>query len=168
MRFTAQEEYGLRCMVHVARHAAEHPVTIQEIARAERLTTAYVAKLLRILRRGRLVESRHGPAGGYRLPRRPESISVAEILEVLDGRLFRQKFCERYPGGHSACVHTSACSIRTLWAGLDLIMESILSRTSLLDLANMNRALPEWIRSQGGLAGQQASAPRLRSQRGTT
>ncbi len=165
MRFTAQEEYGLRCMVHIARHAADRPVTIQEISRAERLTAAYVAKLLRILRRGRLVESRHGPAGGYRLPRRPEDISVAEILGVLDGRLFRQKFCERYPGGHSACVHTSTCSIRTLWAGLDLIMEGILSRTSLLDLANMNRNLPEWIRNQAAISGQHAAA-RARSQRG--
>src|SRR5262245_51242449 len=83
MRFTAQEEYGLRCMLSLARREGRGLVTIQDIARAEKLTPAYVGKLLRILRKGGLVEGLHGPTGGYKLPRAAEAINVGEVLEVL-------------------------------------------------------------------------------------
>jgi Rrf2 family protein len=148
LRFTAQEEYGLRLMVHLARQEAGASATIHQIARAERLTPAYVGKLLRILRKASLVESRHGPAGGYRLPCPPAEIAVSRVLEALGGRLFKQKYCDRYPGGQSFCVHSSACSIRSLWSGLDLIMERILDRTSLKDLIGTSRPLADWVSDQ--------------------
>lgn len=148
MRFTAQEEYGLRCMVQLARHEAKDPMTIQVIASAEKLTPTYVGKLMRVLRKGQLVASTQGPAGGYRLPRPATEISISEVLSVLGGRLFEPKYCERYPGAQPFCVHSSACSIRSLWAGLDLIMEQILRRTRLSDLVRSERTMAAWILEQ--------------------
>ncbi len=135
-------------MVHLARTAGRNPVTIQQISEAEKLTPAYVAKLLRLLRNGKLVVSAHGPAGGYRLPRSPEEISVADILHVLGGRLFKPGHCARYPGVHSVCAHSTACSIRPFLTGLDLIVDRVLARTRLRDLTDWDRPLPEWIRAQ--------------------
>ncbi len=152
MRFTAQEEYGLRCMVQLARHEAKSPMTIHAIADAEKLTPAYVGKLMRVLRKSGLVDSLHGPVGGYRLPRPSAEISIGEILSVLGGRLFEPKYCERYPGMQPFCIHTSECSIRSLWAGLDLIIEQILRRTHLSDLVRSERTMAEWIREQMPLA----------------
>jgi Rrf2 family protein len=148
MRFTAQEEYGLRCMVQMARREAKGPATIQEIAKAERLTPAYVGKLMRVLRQGGLVEATHGPTGGYQLTRPANEMSVGQVLEVLGGRLFEAKYCERYPGEQPFCVHTAACSIRSLWAGLDLVVGEILARTRLAELVHTERTMADWIRDR--------------------
>lgn len=148
MRFTAQEEYGLRCMVQLARREGRGPVTIPEIAKVEKMSPAYVGKLLRVLRQGGLVDGIQGSAGGYRLPRPATEISVGAVLEVLGGRLFQPQYCERFPGEQPFCVHTSSCSVRSLWAGLDLVIGSILARTMLGDLVRAERSLASWIRDQ--------------------
>ncbi|MEK7765119.1 MAG: Rrf2 family transcriptional regulator [bacterium] len=148
MRFTAQEEYGLRCMVQLARHEVGGPLTIQAIAQAERLSPAYVGKLLGVLRRHGLVASQHGPSGGYRLPRPAAEMNVGEILNVLGGRLFEPRICKRYGGERPLCVHTSACSIHSLWSGLDLIVDQLLKKTRLSELVSGERTVSSWIREQ--------------------
>ncbi len=145
MRFTSQEEYGLRCMVQMARHEAKGPLTIADIAKAEKLTPAYVGKLMRVLRKGALVEAQHGPTGGYRLPRPATEVNVGEILSVLGGRLFEPKYCEKYGGEQPFCIHTSECSVRSLWSGLDLIIDNVLRRTSLADLIRAERSMATWL-----------------------
>jgi Rrf2 family protein len=148
MKFSAQEEYGLRCMVAMARHDPNKALAITDLARTEKLTPAYVGKLMRILRRGGLVESLHGPTGGYRLSRRPTETSVGEILSVLGGRLYEPGLCKKFPGDTPFCVHTTGCAIRSLWVGLDLIVGEVLSRTRLADLIRTEKTLSQWIRGQ--------------------
>ena len=148
MKFSAQEEYGLRCMVAMARHDPKKALAITDLARTEKLTTAYVGKLMRILRRGGLVESLHGPTGGYRLSRGPAETSVGEILSVLGGRLYEPGLCRKFPGDTPFCVHNTGCAIRSLWVGLDLIVGEVLSRTRLADLVRTEKTLAQWIRGQ--------------------
>src|SRR5215470_17874273 len=69
MRLTAQEEYGLRCLLQVAR-GQDTAVTTPEIAEREGLSEAHVHKLMRLLRRAGLVRSVRGRKGGYQ-PARP-------------------------------------------------------------------------------------------------
>lgn len=148
MKFSAQEEYGLRCMVAMARHDRETALNITDLARVEKLTTAYVGKLMRVLRRGKLVESLHGPTGGYRLARPASKISTGEILSVLGGRLYEPGICRKYPGDTPFCIHNSGCAIRSLWAGLDLIVGEVLSHTYLSDLVRNEKTISQWIRGQ--------------------
>ena len=67
MKISAQEEYGLRCLLQLARAEEGQSVSITEIAAAEGLSAPYVAKLLAILRQQGLIESERGRTGGYRL-----------------------------------------------------------------------------------------------------
>ena len=64
MKLSAQEEYGLRCLLQLARHAPGESLAIPEISQAEGITHHNVAKLLRILRQGGIVASARGQAGG--------------------------------------------------------------------------------------------------------
>ena len=98
MKLTAQEEYGLRCLLRVAGAGGGESVTIPEIGRAEALSIAYVAKLMRILRNHKLVKSARGQAGGYTLARSPDKIPVGEVLAVLGGRLYEPGFCDQFAG----------------------------------------------------------------------
>ena len=115
MRILAQEEYGLRCILQLARHGGSEPLTVAEIAEAEGLSREYAGKLMQLLRRAGLVTSARGPGGGYLLARPSADISIWEVVEVLGGRLFPSDFCACHPGQAKQCVHASDCSIRALW-----------------------------------------------------
>ena len=133
MRFSAQEEYGLRCLMQIARDPTGMS-TIAEIAQRESLSVAYVAKLMIVLRKSGIVESTRGQKGGYRLSRPAAVTRMDEVLDVLGGRLYPSDFCGRYSGHDDVCVHQTDCSIRGLWSRLDSIVHESLARTTLADM----------------------------------
>ncbi len=137
MKVSAQEEYGLRCMLQIARRQSgghEEPLTLAEIGRDEGLTIPHVAKLVRSLRTAGLVRSALGRRGGYTLARGADSISVAEILHALGGRLYDPEYCDRHAGDLEICIHTGDCTIRSLWGVLETLLEDVLSKTMLSEM----------------------------------
>ena len=142
MKISAPEEYGVRCLLQIGSRGPEASLTIPEIARAEGLSVHYAAKLMRMLRRGNLVKSVRGQAGGYTLARALSQITVAEALAVLGGRFYEAEFCEQHPGGGQACTHTVDCTIRFLWRSLQQVVDQMLSKTTLEDLLPKPGAAP--------------------------
>lgn len=134
MKISAQEEYGIRCLLQIGRMGTGASLTIPEISRAEGLSSHYVAKLLRVLRRGGLVKSVRGQAGGYRLTRPLNRITLAEAMAVLGGRLYESGFCDQHVGSEEVCTHTIDCSIRSLWRSLQQVVDQVLAKTTLEDL----------------------------------
>ena len=134
MKFSSQEEYGLRCLLQLARRGEDASVTIAEISEAEGLSSSYVAKLLRILRLSGFVESVRGQEGGYTLSRSPEDIQISEVLATLGGRFYKPGFCDHFTGTEEICTHTFSCSIRPLWHRVQSAIDSVLDRTTLADL----------------------------------
>ena len=134
MQLLAQEEYGLRCLLELSRHPRDRPRTIHEIAQAEGLSADYAAKLLRELRRGGLVSSTRGAAGGYRLTRAGSDITIWDAIEVLGGSLLPENFCECHAGQRAECVRAADCSLRALWRSVDDAVRSVLEVVTLHDL----------------------------------
>lgn len=146
MRFTAQEEYGLRCLLTMARHEERGAMTIPEIAKSEGLSVPYVAKLMRALRDGGLVESTRGVNGGYQLAKPADQINLYGVLRVLGGDVFPKDHCNKHTGSETACVHIGDCSIRSAWAGLDVFLSRILRGILLKDLVRTEGSMEEWFR----------------------
>ncbi len=134
MKLSAQEEYGLRCLLYMARHGENRSHSIPEISRAEGLSVPNVAKLMRILRLGGLVLSVRGQAGGYTLAKSADQVTVAEILSLLGGSFYSPHFCDRHAGLEKNCTHTNDCSLRLLWNTVQKTLDGILTRTTLRDL----------------------------------
>lgn len=134
MKVSAQEEYGIRCLLALGQRGPGATMTIPEISRAEGLSKEYVAKLMRILRRGGLVRSVRGQAGGYMLVRPLEQITVAEALSVLGGRLWDPDFCRQHPGLRDICSHSRGCSVQRLWRRLQDAVDGVLGNVTLKDL----------------------------------
>jgi Rrf2 family protein len=142
VKITAQEEYGIRCLLQLGRKGSGGTLTIPEIGRAERISKDYVAKLMRVLRKGGLVKSVRGQAGGYMLSRPLEQITVSEALAALGGRLYDDPaFCDQHtPTG--ACAHETDCSLRSLWRSVQDVVDQVLGRTTLSDLLRGNPVVP--------------------------
>ncbi|MBK5290969.1 MAG: Rrf2 family transcriptional regulator [Acidobacteriia bacterium] len=150
MKLSSQEEYGLRCLLHLARCAEDGSLTIPEISRAEGLSVPNVAKLMRMLRLGGFVTSVRGQAGGYALSRPAGQVSVASVLELLGGQLFGPQFCERHAGVQDSCSHAVDCSLRVLWTTMQKVMENVLSKTTLQDLLCSEAEMAALLRCRQG------------------
>jgi Rrf2 family protein len=150
MKITAQEEYGLRCLLQLAR-AAGSSLTIPEIAAAEGLSGPNVAKLLGVLRQAGLIESTRGRTGGYHLTRSPVEVHLGSVLRVLGEPLFEDgSYCTKHAGPETdgACVHHDGCSLRALWQTLDQWMRQVLDQITLADLLQNEAQITDMVRAR--------------------
>jgi Rrf2 family protein len=152
MKITAQEEYGLRCLLRLARAGDGQSLTIPEIAAVEGLSSPYVAKILAVLRQAGLIESVRGRAGGYRLARSPAEIGLGSVLMSIGDPLYDDPgYCERHAGSEAEsgkCVHINGCTLRALWQTLEHWMRHLLDQISLADLMHSERDIGEMLRSR--------------------
>jgi Rrf2 family protein len=138
MKITAQEEYGLRCLLRLAQVAEGESLTILEVAAGEGLSIPNAAKILGVLRQAGLIESVRGRSGGYRLARSPADIRLGALLLTLGEPLYVDPgYCERHAGTEAAnglCVHHGGCTLRALWLTLEQWMRHTLDQITLADL----------------------------------
>ncbi len=134
MKITKQEEYGLRCVLQLARAGFGRAVAVTEIAKCEGLSSDYVTKLLILLRKEGLVTSVRGIKGGYALKRPPEQITMGRVMQALGGFFYPKDLCSEYPGKLQECSHIGGCGIRPVWVILAKQIYTTLNRTTLADL----------------------------------
>ncbi|VAX24868.1 hypothetical protein MNBD_IGNAVI01-2253 [hydrothermal vent metagenome] len=135
MKFSAQEEYGLRCLLRIARfYEMGKSLTIPEISRGEGITEHTTAKILRALRIGGFLESERGHLGGYTLSRPPEEINLGNVLKALGGKLYDEEFCKTHSKGDHICTITSDCSVRSVWILIQNSVDNVLQNLTIRDL----------------------------------
>jgi Rrf2 family protein len=132
LRLSKKADYALLAMRHLAAHAERGAVSARELAEAYDLPPELLAKVLQKLVRGGLLTSVHGIRGGYALGRPPASISVADVIQAIDGPLTVTACSET---NHN-CDQFLKCNIRDpLWHIKDRIV-SALAATSIAGLAS--------------------------------
>lgn len=155
VKVSAQEEYGLRCLVQLAHLREGESLTLSQIARSEGISVANAGKLLWILNKAGLVLSTRGTKGGYQLARPASEIRLSEVIKVLDADEVTEH-CKSYTGVMDVCVHTSDCGIRPVILGLHEIVQNALSEVTLAQLvgteANVDATLHQIQRLQARLS----------------
>ncbi len=134
MKITALEEYGLRCLVAIAKSGEQGQLSISEIAEMEGLSIPYTSKLLSILGKAKLLDAVRGRSGGFSLARPAENINLMEITMALAGPLMDSNHCEKYTGLLDECVHLDNCSVYNVYSGLAGYVTEYLQSTTLADM----------------------------------
>lgn len=134
MKISAQDEYGLRILLRIARTDSEEGLSIPQISEQEGMSASYVGKLTRALRIAGFIESNRGQKGGYVLAKSPNEINVGEVLHALGGTLFDEGFCNKHSAGFKICTNSVDCSVRSLWRVVQQALDHVLSQVSLEDL----------------------------------
>jgi Rrf2 family transcriptional regulator, iron-sulfur cluster assembly transcription factor len=150
MKLSANEEYGLRCLVRIAYASSGGGVTIPEMSHAEGVSPAYAAKILRVLRKGGFVKAARGKDGGYTLARPAENIVIADVMDCLGGRLFESSFCQEHAGQVAICTRSVDCSVRSLWRAVQVAVDQVLSKATLRDLLQNEAEMNSWVRTIPG------------------
>lgn len=142
MKITAQEEYGIRILIRIARCGDEKVgLSIPQISEAEGLTPHYVAKLTRQLRLGGFVKSTPGQKGGYVLSRPNSEININQVLKTLGGALFDKEFCATHIGALNLCTNSVDCSARSLWKIIQFTLDQVLDKMTLADLCGREESV---------------------------
>lgn len=131
LRLSKKTDYALLAMRHLAANADRGAVSARELAETYDIPAELLAKVLQKLVRGQLLESQQGIRGGYALARPATSMSVADVIQAVDGPLMVTACSE---ADHS-CEQYTKCNIRDpLWRIKDRIVAT-LAATSVAELA---------------------------------
>lgn len=135
MRFTTKTEYGLVCLINIAKHTlvSPEPVPIKDLVKDEGFSLAYTEKILQTLRAAKIVGSHQGHNGGYVLARPAGEITLKEVVEALEGATF-DVFCEPETRSEITCTHFPACSIKPLWEKTKSLLDDFFGSITLESL----------------------------------
>ena len=135
MKLSTKSTYGLRAMVNLAIYYRNGSVSISDIAVRENISAAYLEQLLNRLRRSNLIKSLRGPNGGYVLARRPETITVGDIVRILEGDTAPVYCVTKERSAKRFCARSKKCVTRGVWEKLAKAIDGVLDSINLEDLA---------------------------------
>jgi Rrf2 family protein len=131
MKLSTKGRYGVKAMVDLALHYGGDPVSIKSISERQAISEYYLEQLFSPLRKAKLINSIRGAQGGYVLSRAPKDITVAEIMEVLEGPIEISNCIEG-----TSCNNLDCCATRLLWAKIKNSIDSVTKSTTLEDIVN--------------------------------
>ncbi len=139
MKFGVGVDYSLKALLMLAeRYPGTQPLQVEAIATAQDIPENYLRRLLITLKRGGLVLSQKGPSGGYLLARPPARITMADVVELIEGGYVPVECLEE--GANSPCRRDAACPMRDVWREIRDQVNSILRSTTLETLASKRKA----------------------------
>lgn len=143
MKLSLRGEYALRAMLVLGLNYEQPVVRIQTISDQQNIPKRFLEQILNDLKSGGFVQSRRGVAGGYRLARRPEQITVASIVRHVEGALapvscVSEKFYEK-----CSCPDKSRCAIRSVMKEVREAIVSIVERVTVAELCLRAKKLQE-------------------------
>ena len=129
MRLSTKGKYGLYAMVYLAEHEGAGPQALRNVASIG-ISENYLEQLLGSLRKGGLVSTVRGAQGGYLLARKPEEITVADIMDATEGPLNLSECI----ADEKICQHIKDCKPRKLWDHLTKTINGMMQRITLRDV----------------------------------
>jgi Rrf2 family cysteine metabolism transcriptional repressor len=140
MMFSTRSEYGVRVMIQLGRRHGTGPVSLAEVAESEQLPLAYLEQLVARLRKAELVSSTRGAHGGYELARPPEAITMAAVVQALEGTLAPMQCLTDPITSRVLCNHEldadENCATKLLWTRVQAGMSRALEQTTLAELVS--------------------------------
>jgi len=131
VRLSTRTRYAARALAELAKVPPPGTARLQDLARSQDLSPKYLERIFNILRARGVLGAVRGLHGGYALARPPETITLREVCEILDGPVAPVD-CVDCP---ESCPRTDICPTRDTWVEITQAIVGVLQRTTLRDLA---------------------------------
>ncbi len=137
MKFGVGVDYSLKALLLLAeRYPSNVPIRVEEIADTQDIPENYLRRLLIELKRGGLVASQKGPSGGYLLAKPPGRITMADVVEIVEGDYVPVECLEE---SSTNCPRETACAMRDVWRDVRTSVNTILRNATLQSLAEKRK-----------------------------
>ncbi|MBQ9580655.1 MAG: Rrf2 family transcriptional regulator [Lachnospiraceae bacterium] len=143
MKLSTKGRYGLRAFVDIATYSEKEPVSLAEVAKRQDISISYLEQLMTKLKKANLVESVRGASGGYVLTRKPEEISVGDVLRALEGDLSPVECATEEESCEHSCGATGHCTTRLVWKKINDSVNDTINNIFISELVNDSRNVGE-------------------------
>ena len=130
MKLSTRSRYGTRILVDLAHHQDQGPVQIGEISKRQGISVKYLEQLIRPLKEAKLVTSVRGPKGGHIMAKKPEDVTLGQIVRLFEGQAELVE-CISCP---EKCPMSDDCRVRLAWMDATQALYNKLDTTSIADL----------------------------------
>ena len=130
MKLSTKSRCGTRILMDLARLQNEGPVQVGEISRRQNISVKYVEQIIRPLKQAELINSVRGPKGGHMLAKKPEEITLGQIVRLFEGQTDLVE-CISYP---EKCPMSVECQVRLAWRSATQALFESLDTTTIADL----------------------------------
>ncbi len=137
MRFSAKGEYGVMAILELALSSGQGPVQVRNIAVRQGIPVRFLEQVMSTLKKAGLVESIRGAQGGYILSRPSTEISLAQVLEAIDGPI-RPMDCVSGEKT-SLCHQAKDCVVKDVWEEVKVSIAGVLNSITLNDMCERKR-----------------------------
>ncbi len=142
MHITYKGDYALKTILDLAVNYGSSPISIPDLAKRADIPTKFLEQILLELKKGGFVESRRGNVGGYLLARKPDEITVGDVIRFIDGPI-ESIACAR--DGYKGCGDLHNCVFKEIWSEISEYTLNIIDRINFKDLAiKSNRSKGEF------------------------
>ena len=129
MKLSTRSTYGLLAMYELALRYPQGPISVSSISEKEKISVSYLEQLLNRLKKRHLVEAERGPKGGYRLSRAPASITLGDVMRVLENGMEAV-----YDGKPHSGKNGPHPIVTLIWEKMAGRLKEVLDTTTLKDL----------------------------------
>jgi Rrf2 family transcriptional regulator, cysteine metabolism repressor len=143
MKLSLRGEYALRALVVLGLHYDENVVRIQTISEQQNLPKRFLEQILNDLKSAGIVQSKRGVKGGYRLARRPEDITLAEVVRHIEGALAPVSCVSERFYQKCSCPDESRCAVRSVMKEIREAVVQVAERVTVAELCLRARRLQE-------------------------
>lgn len=139
MKISTKGRYGVQFLMDLMAHSTEKNVTLKEVARRQGISEKYLWQVVNPLKAAGLIRATAGPRGGYVLAKPPLTITLRDILTVLEGDCTLVA-CLTAP---AVCPRSNACASREVWKEVDDKLIEVMESITLSAMAAKERAMAE-------------------------
>jgi Rrf2 family protein len=136
MRLSTQSRYGVRAIFDIAYHSEGLETQVREISRRQGISQRYLEQIFQKLKRAGIVGSKRGPSGGYFLGKKPEDISLGEVIRVTEGGIDPVR-CVNPRNSKQPCERSGDCVTQIVWNEAGKRLGDYFDSVKISDLCNL-------------------------------
>jgi len=140
MRLSTKTQYGVRAIFDIAYHSQGLETQVKDISRRQGISPRYIEQIFQKLKKGGILGSKRGPLGGYFLNKKPEEISIGQIIRITEGTL-NPVDCLNNEGKKKPCEKSGNCVTQIIWAEAGNKLKGYFDSITIKDLCEMAKKM---------------------------
>lgn len=141
MRLSTKSRYGLRALFDMAYNSGTLPTQIKDISRRQDISPRYLEQIFQNFKKAGILRSKRGPQGGYYLARKPDEITVREILDAAEGDTLLVECASDKKRKKGACDFDGSCVTQSVWRDAGAKLDEFFSGITLRNLCEQGSAM---------------------------
>jgi len=140
MKLSTQSRYGVRAIFDIAYHSQGLETQVKDISRRQGISPRYIEQIFQKLKKGGILGSKRGPLGGYFLNKKPEEISIGEIIRITEGNITPVD-CINPKDKKKSCEKSGSCVTQIIWAEAGNKLKEYFDSITIKDLCEMAKKM---------------------------